>query len=296
MVESLQDLALSLEPGKVAACSVHVARRAADAAAAVTSDAEQHVSCLRGELIAQEGDATLQQHIKEAEEALSRAQAHEEQVSLAVMARLGPTVVHALLHLAAMEQYVFGLRRLRASRHRPQPEVRAALQWQLAQAEDQASATLGKHLSGHKAMLLHAVAHVQLRNRCTGVAVDGKSYVHVRKCWQHRIQEGPCQSAKQAWLTACAAPRPRSHEHTVETLQQVADELCSAAADVRRQVLTLQMHRLVSQHLASIKERLWRPQGRLVQKRKAALLVGQLDAHVDGSLKCRCARAQGSQL
>ena len=58
-----------------------------------------------------------------------------------------------------------------------------------------------------------------------------------------------------------------------------------AVMQLRYAILRHYMARLVQQHLAAIKARLWRPEGRLVQRRRARL---QRDAAEERVIACAC--------
>ena len=121
--------------------------------------------------------------------------------------------------------------------------------------------------------------HVRLQLPCSACSVQGADRA---ACTPATGLRNVCTTAADTW-----AAHHQQFEDVSEEAQEAepkkllarAEALCAtvqqAHEELRAAVLQHMMRRLVSQHLRAIKERLWRPEGRLVQRRAARLRAAE---------------------
>ena len=114
--------------------------------------------------------------------------------------------------------------------------------------------------------LQRGVARLRLVDTCHSVHVAG-SMRDVAACLHHQEQPDECHCALQAWRAAHSDLFRVADESIYRCVEQLAAAHRSAVAELRLALLVY----VVDRHLRFIKERLWRPEGRLVQRREAAL-------------------------
>ena len=276
-MQAVRRLPLDLQPRFQGACRLRVLVRAAAAVYKGFADAEDRVLQLS---CAAEWDVLSDVDTDEVALAHDRARRHMREVMHLVRNCMGQRLVHAVLREYAASCEIWGLENYRpryfddeAPRSSPTPEVAQAL----SKAREAGKVAVGRQLAGKVQDLQSAVEDAQLAARCATVTVRGEQCA-VKSCVTHAAKPEHCQCAREVWMTLYSKVCESSGAATLELVDKVAAAHTAASADLRLEVLIYTMRRLVAQNLQAIMERLWRPGGRLVQRREAAMRCSDEEA------------------
>lgn len=268
--QKLRSLPLELAPAKQGACRVRVPCDAMYAAAGTHYHAEIDLMGLSQQ--EEHGYLDDPRELIDASRHLTQARAHAHSVAHEALSILGPQATCALLDYHELQKRVRREFFMLSDRDRNiDSSAAGTMRAALEEARAAADVALGAQLARHSEAMEFATQRLQLAAHAGASA----SRLHANRrsrCSECEKPDAACLCASMAWHDALAQSIPSGLQIlSAGDAQKLCKMYIFAARRVRVALLACTVSRLVDQNLQAIKERLWRPEGRLVQKRRRDL-------------------------